>query len=172
LFHTEQLTTETRGSEYSILLTAILFEELPIARANIRWLASEILQKINYCEIPSGTSEDSRCRNAVYRFCAAPELDLWTITLALQVIRAPWWHLDDINPEPDPLNNVAWVYNTLEKLYYSPNPTQLDRMSFGERIYHFSVGDLLQVLVRFKPILKKTEHECPACHPLGLVVSS
>ncbi|KAJ7768945.1 hypothetical protein B0H16DRAFT_273863 [Mycena metata] len=87
---------------------------------------------------------DTRCMNTIYHSCATPGVSQWALTRALQPLRLPVdvWNGDGWTPLVIDFEsrNIEWVYNALEGLDDSEND------SVG------LVGDLLQVLLRCRPI--------------------
>ncbi|KAJ7098860.1 hypothetical protein C8R44DRAFT_355610 [Mycena epipterygia] len=77
---------------------------------------------------------DSDCRNAMYSFCALPNLAQSTRTLALQLAR-----VDNVLDDSKPME-TAWVYSALNQLWLE-EPRDID-----------VIGDFLQVVVHSRPL--------------------
>ncbi|KAJ7768960.1 hypothetical protein B0H16DRAFT_1716158 [Mycena metata] len=87
---------------------------------------------------------DTRCMNTIYHFCATPGVSQRALAPALQLLRLPVdvWNGDGWTPLVIDFEsrNIEWAYNALEGLDDSEN----DLVGL--------VGDLLQVLLRCRPI--------------------
>ncbi|KAJ6452410.1 hypothetical protein C8R45DRAFT_1112972 [Mycena sanguinolenta] len=134
-------------SQHFPLLVTHVFENLANRLADVKPLDADVAESIFAHILRFRCSflplrEDSRSREAIYRICASPVLNLSTIVSVLRILRLDELELHRLGiAESNSTVDVAWAYHALEQLHASQS------MDPG------AVGDLLQVPLRYGGVL-------------------